>query len=142
METKTKTSAKSKVDKAPTAKAETPKMKLLNTEKIEEAEIIENFKPKQNLDETMKIVTDLYNKKRQRDMLDITLEKLQDFEIEHEQEDLDNDSHFTGCAITIRDEKRNEWTTKNPKIIKDVVDFMIGRFNLRLSEIEAQIILP
>lgn len=143
METKTKTSAKPKVGKAPTAKAETPKMKLLNTAKIEEAQVIEPQNHKPNLEETSKIISSLHEKIRHVTRLGFYIDRLDEFEIEQKDEDLlKQDHYYQGCTLTIRDDKRKEFELKNPVLIGKVIDFLGGLLQDRRSEIEAEIILP
>lgn len=99
-------------------------------------------KPALNLDETLKLVEDLHMKKRHRDRLEFSIDQLEGFEVAQKTEDLDDKSYYNGCIITIKDDNRNEWSTKNPAIIEQVVGFLKAKFLEKLGEIEAQIVLP
>lgn len=144
-----KQAVKSKVDVTPTDRAETKTALTIiaKAEKIEaeetKAEIInDTAKPAMNLEQTMKIVEQLYTKKRYRDRLELSIDELESFKIKHEQEDLDDRSYYTGCQIVIKDDERGEFSTKNPVIIGDVVKFLTQKFIERRTEIESSIVLP
>ncbi len=146
METKTKNAVAPKTA-AQTPQAENKTLQVIKpgTEpKAEEttAKIIGSIKPGLNLTQTLKIVEELHIKKRQRDNLAALLENLEDFEIEQKDEDLDDKSYYSGCTITLKDDARREFSTKNPAIIGEVVNFLKFKFADKLIEIEAQIVLP
>ncbi|HEY0056283.1 MAG TPA: hypothetical protein VGB63_13080 [Pedobacter sp.] len=116
-----------------------------NTETVETdfQEVTEpQKKPVLNLDETLKLVEDLHLKKRHRDRLELSIDQLKGFEVTQRTEDLDDKNYYQGCIITIKDDNRNEWSTKNPAIIEQVVSFLKVKFLERLGEIEAQIVIP
>lgn len=121
----------------------TTKIAVLNTKNIEEAKI-ETKQPKGlNLDETIKVIEDLFQKKRYRDRLDTYINFLDAFEIKATQEDLDpKQSNYYGCKLVLTDDNRANFEMKNPTILKEVIDFLKSRFGAKLGEIEAELVLP
>nr|WP_231424020.1 hypothetical protein [Pedobacter sp. Leaf250] len=105
---------------------------------------MEVTKPKGlNLDETIKVIEDLFQKKRFRDRLDTYVGYLNDFEIEKKNEDLDSKSnYYNRCTLTITDDKNANFELKNPTIISEVVEFVKNRLSVKLAEIEAELVLP
>ncbi|MBC8053748.1 MAG: hypothetical protein H7Y13_11855 [Sphingobacteriaceae bacterium] len=113
------------------------------TEETDFQEVTEPQKKQvMNLDETLKVVEDLHRKKRQRDNLEYTSNLLDSFIIKRDEEDLDDKSYYQGCIISIKDDDNNEFKTKNPSIIGEVVKTLQRLFVEKLGEIEAQIVLP
>lgn len=100
-------------------------------------------KPALNLESTLKLVEELHRRKMQRDRLLETIGTLEAFEIAQKEEAEETDSnHFQGCALTIEDDERRKFTTKNPVIIQAVAQFVNRMCVDRLAEIEAGIIIP
>lgn len=100
-------------------------------------------KPTLNLESTLKLVEELHRRKIQRDRLLDTIDALEAFEIEQQESAEETDSnHFQGCVLTIEDDNRRKFTTKNPVIIKAVAQFVNNMCVNRLAEIEADIIIP
>ncbi len=96
-----------------------------------------------SLEETLKVVADLHRKKVQRDRLLDTIANLDKFEVEIKDGADETESNFyQGCTITIEDDNRNKFVTKNPVIIKSVALFVKTMCLDRLAEIEANIALP
>jgi hypothetical protein len=97
-----------------------------------------------NLDQTMKLIEELYLKKRYRDRLDVYIDMLNSFVIDQKQEDLDKDqnNYYNGCSLVITDDRSGKFTLKNPTLIKDVVEFLTSRMTVKLSEIESEIQIP
>lgn len=132
----------------PTGKAETTALQIVKKGEEPKAEettsvVVEEIKkPSMNLAETMKLVEDLHMKKRHRDRLEISIDELESFEFKRKIEDLDDKSYYTGCLISIKDDNRGEFITKNPAIIGDVVKYLKHKFTEKLTEIEASIVLP
>lgn len=146
MNKNTKQAEAVKVTKAPTERTETKELKLLKPghEPMAEettAQVIEE-KRGLNLEQTLKIIEDLHLKKRYRDRLEHSIDQLNEFELEHKEEDLSNDNYYQGCSITLEDDKRNKWSTKNPGLIKEMIEFLNVRFTEKLGELEAKIVLP
>lgn len=100
-------------------------------------------KPALNLESTLKLVEELHRRKMQRDRLLETIGTLEAFEIAQQEEAEETDSnHFQGCVLTIEDDERRKFTTKNPVIIQAVAQFVNRMCVDRLAEIEAGIIIP
>lgn len=146
MNKSTKQAEAVKVTATQTEKAETKGLTVLKPGQEPQAEettaqVIET-KRGLNLEQTLKLVEDLHLKKRQRDRLEFSINQLNSFVVDKKQEDLDDKSYYQGCEITLKDDHRNEWSTKNPVIIRDVIEYLNIRFLEKLTELEATIVLP
>lgn len=137
-----------KIDVAPTANGlssaqpqnEAPKA---DAPKAEEKPLASE-KPALNLEGTLKLVEELHKIKVHRDNLLNTIKTLDDFKVmvqEDDSEDIES-THFQGCKLTIEDDDRNSFTTKNPFIIKAVAEFVNKLCTSKLSEIEANLVIP
>lgn len=96
-----------------------------------------------NLDGTLKLVEELYRKKVQREKIQETINNLDafEFDLKGEAEDIDG-NHFQNCILTIEDDNRRKFITKNPTIIWTVSQMVNNLCVNKLAEIEAAIILP
>ncbi len=122
-------------------KAETEKPKTEEPRKI--AEEVKPVKPVLNLEGTLKLVEELHRRKIQRDRLLETIDTLEAFEVAQiDEADETESNHFQGCVLTIEDDNRKKFTTKNPVIIQAVAQFVNCMCIDRLSEIEAGITIP
>lgn len=93
-----------------------------------------------NLESTLKLVEELHRRKIQRDRLLDTINTLEAFEIAQQEDAEETDSnHFQGCVLTIEDDERRKFSTKNPVIIQAVAQFVNRMCIDRLAEIEAGI---
>ncbi|VTR41233.1 hypothetical protein [Sphingobacterium thalpophilum] len=125
-------------EKETTAKATATEQKATPTEQ-QDTKV--KFPP--NLEQTLQVVADLHRKKVQRDRLLETIANLDKFEVEIKDDADETDSnYYQGCTITIEDDNRNKFVTKNPVIIKSVALFVKTMCLDRLAEIEANITLP
>lgn len=96
-----------------------------------------------NLEGTIKLVEELHRKKVFRDNLIGTIDRLEKFEIEHREDmDVEDQNRYAGCRLTIMDDERNEFVTKNTKLIEAVAAYMVKLCTEKLGEIEAGITLP
>ncbi|MFC3559484.1 hypothetical protein [Pedobacter jamesrossensis] len=96
-----------------------------------------------NLESTLKLVEELHRRKIQRDRLLDTIDTLEAFEVAQiDDADETEANHFQGCVLTIEDDNRRKFTTKNPVIIQAVAQFVNSMCVNRLAEIEAGIIIP
>ncbi|MEH6308715.1 MULTISPECIES: hypothetical protein [Olivibacter] len=96
-----------------------------------------------NLESTLKLVEELHRRKIQRDKLIDTIDTLNAFEVAQKDDAEETDSnHFQGCVLSIGDDKRREFITKNPYIIKKVAEYINTLCMDRLAEIEGEIQLP
>lgn len=139
-----------KVEVAPTsngqgAQAVKPQSEAPKTEvKKEEAKPVVAEKPALNLEGTLKLVEELHKRKVHRDNLLGTIKTLDEFKVlvqDDEEEDLDS-AQFQGCKLTIEDDNRNSFSTKNPFIIKAVAEFVNKLCVTKLGEIEAGLVIP
>lgn len=143
--------------KAETAKPETPKVASKSvgaviavkpealTAKPDAPKAAEQQQPKPalNLESTLKLVEELHRRKRQRDRLMETIENLESFEIEQQEEaEETNGNYYQGCKLVIEDDDRNQFVTKNPFIIQAVAQFVTRMCTDRMAEIEAGIVIP
>ena len=108
-----------------------------------EAEELKFLKPVLNLEGTLKLVEELHRRKIQRDRLLETIDTLEAFEVAQiDEADETESNHFQGCVLTIEDDNRKKFTTKNPVIIQAVAQFVNRMCVDRLAEIEAGIMIP
>ena len=86
---------------------------------------------------------ELHRRKIQRDKLINTIDTLEAFEVAQKDDAEETDSnHFQGCELTIEDDSRRQFSTKNPYIIKKVAEYINALCLDRLAEIEGEIIIP
>jgi hypothetical protein len=103
----------------------------------------EPVKPTMNLEEVLKLVTELNRRKIQRDKLLETIDNLEAFEIGlKEDADETDGNYYQGCVLTIEDDNHRKFTTKNPVIIWTVAQQVNSLCVNKLAEIEAGIIIP
>ncbi|RYG32513.1 MAG: hypothetical protein EOO01_34175 [Chitinophagaceae bacterium] len=96
-----------------------------------------------NLEGTLKLVEELHRRKIQRDKLLSTIGTLEEFEVAQKDDAEETDSHiYQGCELTIEDDKRRSFSTKNPFIIKKVAEYVNTLCLDKLAEIEGEIFLP
>jgi len=101
-------------------------------------------KPVLNLDETLKLVAMLAKKTALRDKYKGYIDNLLGF-VSDQKEDIDeleDETAFQPCEMIITDDKGNRFSTKSPSVIKGTVGFISGRFAERLTEVEAEIVIP
>lgn len=134
--------------KAEATKIEAPKAEPAKAEQPKAEPKAEHFKPEPqktvlNLDGTLKLVEELHRKKIQRDKLLETINNLEAFEFDLKEEaDETGGNIYQGCTLTIVDDNRQSFTTKNPTIIWTVAQ-MVNRLCVdKLAEIEAGITIP
>jgi len=100
-------------------------------------------KPALNLESTLKLVEELHRRKIQRDRLLDTINTLEAFEVAQIEDGDDADAgRFQGCTLTIEDDSRRKFITKNPVIIWSVSQYVNNLCVDKLSEIEAGITIP
>jgi hypothetical protein len=130
--------------KAEAPQAEQPKAEAPKAEpKAEPQPEPKPVKHVMNLEETLKLVAELNRRKIQRDKLMETIDNLDAFEVEIKEDADETDGNiYQGCVLTIEDDNRRKFTTKNPVIIWTVAQQVNSMCVNKLSEIEAGIILP
>jgi hypothetical protein len=101
-------------------------------------------RPVMNLDETLKLVALLAKKTALRDKYKGYIDALLGFVTDQKEEidELEDETAFQRCELVITDNKGNRFTTKSPSVIKGTVEFISGRFTERLTEVEAEIVIP
>jgi hypothetical protein len=113
------------------------------TDKAEDKTQIKFEKVGLNLESTLKLVEELFRRKTQRDRLLETITNLEAFEVDQKTDpDQLDANHFQGCVLTIEDDARRKFTTKNPVIIFEVAQYVNAMCVKRLAEIEAEITIP
>jgi len=107
------------------------------------AEVKAVIKPVLNLEGTLKWIEEMHRKSNQRNKLQDTIKNLESFEVElRDEADTTDTNYYTGCVLTIEDDKRNKFETKNPTIIWAVAQMVNSMCVDKLAEIEASIVLP
>ncbi|WP_259070336.1 hypothetical protein HDF24_14665 [Mucilaginibacter sp. X4EP1] len=148
---KAKEAPKAVAPKTEEVKAEAPKAQEQAKPQAEQSKAepkAEHFKPEPakpvlNLEGTLKLVEELHRRKIQRDKLLETINNLDAFEFDLKEEmDETGGNVYQGCVLTIEDDNRQKFTTKNPTIIWTVAQ-MVNRLCVdKLAEIEAGIMIP
>ncbi|WP_462267690.1 hypothetical protein [Mucilaginibacter sp.] len=102
-----------------------------------------SMKPALNLESTLKLVEELHRRSIQRNKLLETINNLEAFEVDiKEDADETDGNYYQGCTLTIEDDNRRKFVTKNPTIIF-AVSQMVNRMCVdKLAEIEANITIP
>ncbi|MGK6353152.1 hypothetical protein [Parapedobacter sp. DT-150] len=125
------------------AVATQPEAKPAAAGELKAAEQPQPAKPALNLENTLKLVEELHRRKRQRDRLIETIDNLEAFEVEQQEESDETDgNYYQGCKLVVEDDNRNQFATKNPVIIGAVATFVRDMCTQRLAEIEADIKIP
>ena len=137
----TKTGAAVTVDNQP---ADTPKQAEQPEVKKEEPKAeIKYIKPALNLEQTLKAVDNLHRKGLQRLNLIARIKQLEAFEVALAQEsDELNDNPYQGCKLIIEDDKKRQFVTTTPGLIRLVSQFIFDACAEKLAEIEANIVFP
>jgi hypothetical protein len=146
---------KAAVAPVPKHEPNTPVPEVLNSKPVEIVHIeqdkkaeqskteIKFEKPALNLESTLKLVEELHRRKIQRDKLLETINTLEAFEVAQiEDGDETEGNNFQGCVLTIEDDTRRKFVTKNPVIIQAVSQHVNSLCVNKLAEIEAGIIIP
>jgi hypothetical protein len=95
-----------------------------------------------NLAETIKVLEELHRLTVQRNKLLSTIDNLESFEVELKQDfDETEGNYYQGCVLTIEDDNRRKFSTKNPVIIWTVAQQINSLCVDKLSEVEARIVI-
>lgn len=130
------------------AKAETPIAEpKAEAPKVEEAKPAEvKQEPKKlvmNLEGTLKFIEEMHRKAKQRIKLQETIRNLDDFEVDlRDEADTTETNYYNGCTLTIEDDNRRKFETRNPTIIWTVAQMVNNMCTEKLAEIEAGIVIP
>jgi hypothetical protein len=96
-----------------------------------------------NLEGTLKFIEELHRKAKQRIKLQQTIQNLDEFEVElRDEADSADTNYYNGCTLTIEDDNRRKFETKNPTIIWTVAQLVNNMCVDKLAEIEAGIVIP
>jgi hypothetical protein len=96
-----------------------------------------------NLEGTLKFIEEMHRKAKQRTKLQDTIKNLDDFEVElRDEADTTDTNFYNGCTLTIEDDNRRKFETKNPTIIWTVAQLVNNMCVDKLAEIEAGIVIP
>lgn len=125
-------------------KTEPSKAEEFNHDK-EKAEAVK-IEPKKfalNLEQTLKSVEGLHRLSIQRLALLSRIKLLEDFEVKLVEENDELEANpYQGCKLIIEDDKRRQFVTNTPNLIRMVSQFIFDACHEKLAEIEANIIFP
>jgi len=100
-------------------------------------------KPELTLEAKIKAVNDLHRRTIQRLALITRLKTLEDFEVKLVEENDELESNpYQGCKLIIEDDKRRQFVTNTPNLIRMVSQFIFDACADKLAEIEATINFP
>jgi len=100
-------------------------------------------KPALNLEGKLKVVETLHRKSIQRLNLKSRIKQLEAFEVALTQEhDELEDNPYQGCKLIIEDDKKTQFVTTTPGLIRLVSQFIFNACHEKLAEIEASIVFP
>jgi hypothetical protein len=123
-------------------KAEPVKAEATQAEPAKAEVKTEPFKPVRNLTETIKVLEELHRLTVQRNKLLATIDNLETFEVELKEDfDETEGNYYQGCSLTIEDDNRRKFTTKNPVIIWTVAQQINSLCVDKLAEVEARIVI-
>lgn len=104
---------------------------------------VKYIKPVWNLEQTLKSVDGLHRLSVQRLALIARMKTLEAFEVKLvEEADELNDNPYQGCRLIIEDDKKRQFVTATPGLIRMVAQFIFDACNDKLTEIEANIVFP
>jgi hypothetical protein len=136
------TSGAATVDHQPANPSNTPATEEVKAPEAEEVK----FEPKKfalNLEQTLKSVNDLHRLSIQRLALIARIKTLEDFEVKLQEENDELESNpYQGCKLIIQDDKRREFVTNTPNLIRMVAQFIFDACHEKLADIEANIVFP
>ena len=117
---------------------EVPKPEVVHVVKEETA-----IAPAMNLESKLKVVDDLHRKSVQRLNLIRRKGELEAFgvKLETENDEL-SDNPYQGCKLIIEDDKRRQFITTTPGLVRLVSQFIFNACDEKLKEIEASIVFP
>ena len=96
-----------------------------------------------NLEGTLKLVDELHRRSIQRINLIARIKQLEEFQVNlaTENDELE-ENPYQGCKLILEDDKRRQFITTTPGLIRLVAQFIYNACNEKLADIEAHIILP
>jgi len=121
---------------------EAPKGEAVKTQEQPKSAIKEEpAKPVRNLEETIRFLEEMHERKIKRDKYLATLKNLDEFEIDLKKDNDDIDNYYTGCILTIQDDANRKFTTKNPVIIWTIAQQVTSICEGKLAEVEAGLVI-
>jgi len=125
--------------KAEPSKAEEAKAEPVKVEEVK----AEPKKFALNLEQTLKSVEGLHRLSIQRLALIARIKTLEEFEVKLVEENDELESNpYQGCKLIIEDDKRRQFVTNTPNLIRMVSQFIFDACHEKLVDIEANIIFP
>lgn len=117
---------------------------IVEPTKMEIKEDLQKHKPALSLEETLILIKELAEKTANRATYNGYIDSLNKFIISQNDDDMGkkDDPSFKGCELRIKDGEGNVFVTSSASVIFRTVEFMKGRFNERLAEVEAEIVIP
>jgi hypothetical protein len=129
------------VDNQPANTAEHPEKQQVKAD--ESKAEIRYIKPALNLEQTLKAVDSLHRKSLQRVNLIGRVKQLEAFEVKLTQENDElEENPYQGRKLIIEDDKKRQFVTTTPGLIRLVSQFIFDACSQKLAEIEAEIIFP
>lgn len=99
-------------------------------------------KPALNLTETIMVLEELHRLTVQRNKLLVTIGNLEAFEVELKEDFEETAGNFYQvCSLTIKDDNRRKFTTKNPVIIWTIAQNINSLCVEKLADVEARIVI-
>ena len=99
--------------------------------------------PVLNLEGTLKVVQELHRRSIHRINLISRIKQLEAFEITLTQEhDELEENPYQGCKLIIEDDKKRQFVTTTPGLIRLVAQFIFNACHEKRVEIEAEIVFP
>jgi hypothetical protein len=96
-----------------------------------------------NLENRLKVLDDLHRKSIQRLNLMKRKGELKAFEVKLESKNDElSDKPYQGCKLIIEDDKRRQFITTTPGLIRLVSQYIFNACDEKLREIEASIVFP
>jgi len=96
-----------------------------------------------NLEGTLKFIEEMHRKAKHRIKLQETINNLDDFEVElRDEADSADTNYYTGCTLSITDDRNRKFETRNPTIIWTVAQLVNNICVDKLAEIEVGIVIP
>ena len=141
---KTETPAKStEQPKAEEPKKEEPKKEEPKSEVQQSKEEAAPVKQELTLETKLKAVEDLHRKTIMRLSLITRMRELEGFEVKllEEGDEIENNP-YQGCKLIIEDDKRRQFVTTTPGLIRMVSQFIFDACAEKLAEIESSINFP
>lgn len=120
-----------------------PKKKESKSEELQPNTEAAPVKLELTLEAKIKAVNDLHRKTIQRLALIARLKTLEEFEVALlENNDELESNPYQGCKLIIEDDKRRQFVTNTPNLIRMVSQFIFDACEAKLAEIEATINFP